>query len=309
MYDIYRYQPDAADFRLTLAARKSKWRHYTLRFASARAQHPAHQTARAELYLPHGDSPKPLAILLHGIGDFSLEPMKRAAARLAAQGIAGCALRMVFNSKRQPPEIKKRYPFLTAEEWIEHYVTSVTEVRQILDWAATNPEIDENRIALVGISLGGFIGAIAMGLDPRIGTGVLALMGGNSEKLVHRGRHITLHRVPRVTDTELAAMQARYAAYLARVRTQGFGQVAPNEPYYQTDPLTFAHRLKDRNLMLVNARWDEIVPRATTEDFWRAAGEPLIKWYAVNHVAFWLLAPWANHQLGCFLRQHLLDGG
>ena len=306
MYDIYQYQADAADFRLTLMARKSGWRHYAMRFSSIRAQRPAHQTARAELYLPHGDGPKPLAIVLHGIGDFSLEPMKRAAARLAAQGIAGCALRMVFNSQRQPPEIKKRYPFLTDVEWIEHYVTSVTEIRQIIDWAVANPEIDESRIALVGISLGGFIGAIAMGLDPRIGTGVLALMGGNSEKLVHRSRYHKLHRVPRVSDAELATMQARYAAYREKVRTQGFAQVAPDESYYRTDPLTFAHRLKGRNLMLVNARWDEIVPRASTLDFWHAAGEPKIKWYAVNHVAFWLLAPWANHQLGCYLREQLL---
>jgi len=306
MYDIYRYQADAEDFRLTLMERNRTSRHYAMRFPSARAERPDHRTAQAELYLPHGDGPKPLAIVLHGIGDFSWGPMKRAAARLAAQGIAGCALRMVFNSRRRPPEIKKKYPFLSDAEWREHYVISVTEVRQILDWAQANPEIDENRIALVGVSLGGFIGGIAMGLDPRLKTGVLALMGGNSEKLVHRSRGIRLHHVPRVTDAELTLMQARYAAYLERVRTEGFEQVPPDEPYYQTDPLTFAHLLKERNLMLVNARWDEIVPRGTTLDFWHAAGEPPIKWYTVNHAGFWLLAPWANHQMGSFLKEHLL---
>ncbi len=309
MYDIYQYRADAADFQLTLMARNRTARHYAMRFPSARAERPAHRTARAELYLPHGDGPKPLAIVLHGIGDFSLKPMQRAAARLAAQGIAGCALRMVFNSERQPPEIKKHYPYLSDTEWREHYAISVTEVRQIIDWAQANPEIDENRIALVGVSLGGFIGGIAMGLDPRLKTGVLALMGGNSELVVHRSRIVKLHHIPRVTNAELAAMQARYAAYLARVRAEGFEQVPPDEPYYQTDPLTFAHRLKGRNLMLVNARWDEIVPRAATLDFWRAAGEPSIKWYAVNHAGFWLLAPWANHQMGSFLKEQLLVQG
>ncbi len=306
MYDIYQYLPDVTDFNLTLRSREASQRHYLLRFQSARAARPKHRYATADLCIPNRPGPKPLAILVHGAGDFSLAPLVRAGAALAKGGIAAVTLRMVFNSRRQSPEIRKRYPFLSDAEWREFYVTSVTEIRQLLDWAAIHPEIDADRVALVGISLGGFIGAIAMGLDRRLGVGMLALMGGNSEKLVRHSRHVTVRRTERLSKAEFAVKQGRYAAYLERVAAAGFAQVAPDEPYYLTDPLTFAPQLRDRRLLMVGARWDEIVPREGTLEFWRAAGTPPLHWLPITHLGFWLATPWINRRVARFLRAELL---
>jgi hypothetical protein len=41
--------------------------------------------------------------------------------------------------------IKQRSPMLTPKEWFEGYQISVTDIRQIIDWANTRPEIDKFR--------------------------------------------------------------------------------------------------------------------------------------------------------------------
>lgn len=55
------------------------------------------------------------------------------------------------------------------------------EVRQVADWAGSRPEINHNQIAVTGVSLGGFISAIAMEIDERLKAGVFVATGGDSE--------------------------------------------------------------------------------------------------------------------------------
>ena len=50
------------------------------------------------------------------------------------------------------------------------------------------------------------------------------------------------------------------------------------------DPVTYADRLKDRKVLMLNASNDEIIPRQCTESLWKAAGKPKIVWYDSGHV-------------------------
>jgi len=90
-----------------------------------------------------------------------------------------------------PPSIKARVSSLTLEEWFEIYQTSVIDVRQVVDWAGNSAELNTEQIGLVGISFGGFISSIAMGLDKRIKAGVFLVSGGNSEKIARESRRRT----------------------------------------------------------------------------------------------------------------------
>jgi predicted esterase len=49
------------------------------------------------------------------------------------------------------------------------------------------------------------------------------------------------------------------------------------------DPLTCAANLKDRRVLLIGAKRDEIVPPSATEALWRATGQQKIVWYDTNH--------------------------
>jgi len=200
-----------------------------------------------------------------------------------------------------PAAFKEHFPLLTSEEWFQSYQTSVIDVRQVIDWAGGREEIDEEKIAVVGISFGGFISAVAMGVEERIGAGVFIVAGGNGEKINQKSRLSSIAKGYRRTEAEYQRMQNSYQQYLIEVVKEGFEQVTPAEPGFLTDPMTFAYLLQQRPVLLVNARWDEVVPREATLDFWEAAGRPPSLWLPSTHATIWLWYPVVRRRITDFL--------
>lgn len=302
MSSPYRYQDRKTAFNLRLEKKTARWLRYAVAFPTAHANHyPEQNTALGQYYQPRVVTPAPLVVLIHGVGDFSLTPLKLLARALAKRGIASFVLRLVFHTSRHPEVIRQRFPNLTPEEWFEGYRTSVIEVRQIADWARTRAEINPKRLALLGISLGGFISAITMGVDRRFGAGVLIVTGGNSAKISHLSRHVTIRRDYHRTEAEYRQMQRHYRAYLDEIAEKGLENVTPGRQSYFTDPMTYAHFLRGRPLLMLNARWDEAIPRESTLDFWEASGRPEISWFPASHAGIWLWYPFIRRKILNFL--------
>jgi dienelactone hydrolase len=109
-------------------------------------------------------------------------PCKLLARSLVNRGIACLILYSVFHTSRMPEDMRRRAPVFTSDEWFEGYRISVIEVRQAADWACSMPEINHEQISVVGISLGGFISAVAMGVEERLRAGVFITIGGEMLK-------------------------------------------------------------------------------------------------------------------------------
>lgn len=285
----YDYLHNDLPFNLDVVRETPAWRRYRVDFPAAyKTRYVENHTVRGVYYQPVGDGPFPLVILLHGVGDRSTLPCHLLARSLAADGIACFVHYLVVHTSRMSPDVRRRMPLITDDEWYEIYRTSVVEVRQILDWAEGRPELDAGKVGLLGISFGGFVSSITMGVDQRVTAGVIIVSGGNSAKIAQKGRLTSLSRKYRVTDREYRQTLAAYADYLAEVAEKGFEAVVPVRRSFQNDSLTFAGRLRDRRLLMVNARWDELVPREATLDFWNACGRPEILWLPATHVTIWL---------------------
>jgi cephalosporin-C deacetylase-like acetyl esterase len=254
---------------------------------------------QGEYLFPKGQAKAPLVILVHGMGDRCIIPCRMMARTLAKRGIASFVLYLVFYKLRAPDVMKQHYPGLSAEEWFESYRISVTDVRQVLDWAATRPEIIQDQISIAGISFGSFISSIAMGLDNRIKAGVLIVSGGNTDKLT---RHSLLLRWQyKHSRAEYLQNQQTYAKYLDQVSKKGFENVEPNNSSYFTDPMTYSSYIKDRPVAMFNAIWDEIIPRAATLDLWQSYGRPPIRWYPATHASIWAWYLLMGPQIAGFL--------
>jgi len=199
----------------------SLWLHYSLEVPTAqKLKYLGENSIKGEYYYPKGFQKAPLAILVHGMGSRSVIPCKLLARTLAKKGIASFILYLVFHQNRIPDSLKGKYPSLSAEEWFESYQLSVVDIRQIIDWAGYRKEIAQNKISVVGISLGGIISAIAMGLDERIKAGVFIVTGGNSDKITRYSfllRHIYKQKIE-----EYNKNQELYARYLTEVEKKGF---------------------------------------------------------------------------------------
>lgn len=133
----------------------------------------------------------------------------------------------MFHSSRVPQAIKKQLPALTFEEWFEEYQVSMIDVRQIVDWANSRGEINKERIAAVGISFGGFISAITMGVDRHIKAGVFLVAGGNSEEITWRSKMSAIRMGASCTEAECHPIHSCYPQYLAEVAEKGFENITP----------------------------------------------------------------------------------
>jgi cephalosporin-C deacetylase-like acetyl esterase len=318
--DPYSYQGSEPNFNLRWKEITKKWSSRLVDFPSAfHDSHWGSNIVRGEYFRPWHRGSVPLAILLHGMGDHSVIPCRLLAKSLASNGVACLILYLVVHSSRMPLVMKRQFPHLTSEEWFQVYQTSVIEVRQAIDWASSRQEIDRGKLAVVGISFGGFISAIAMGIDQRIGAGVFIVSGGNNEKIGYMSGLSTITKEYRRTEAEYQRLQRYYFQYLAEVAKKGLENVDPPRRSFLTDPMTYAHRLRQRPVLMINSRWDEAISAEATLDFWQECGRPDIVWLPATHATIWLWYPLIRRKIDGFLkasfgkregyRQYLSGGG
>jgi dienelactone hydrolase len=299
----YSYQRTETVTNIHLKETNSRWLRYAVDFPTAHAtQYKESNTVFGEYFQPQDADCAPLAIMVHGWGDRSTIPYKLMARTLAKKGIASFILYLVFHSSRMPETIKSRIPLvLTNEEWFEGYRASVIEIRQIIDWASSRPELDKEQVGVIGISLGGFISAIAMGLDKRIKAGAFLVGGGNSEKIAWNTKNKSIVKGHGCTEEECHEIRSHYQQYLAETAKKGFGNIVPAKNCFLTDTLTFAPYLRKRPILMLNALWDEAIPKEATLDFWEACHKPSIMWLPGTHVTFWLWYPLIEQKITGFL--------
>lgn len=300
----YSYPSVKPNFSLRLKQTNPKWFRYGIDFPTAcPTQWEEANTVRGEYFRPQDRDRFPLVILLPGIGDIGVLPCRLLGRHLAKRGIATVVLYLVFHSSRMPEVMKARFPALTSEEWFEVYRISVIDVRQMVDWAKSMAEIDDNQIAVIGMSLGGMLSAIAMGIDKRISAGVFLIAGGNWQEITWKSKSkFTRRKEHSCTEAECHHIYSHHPQYLADIAEKGLDKVTPVKECFLTDPLTYASFLRGRPVMMVNALWDRIIPKRSVLDFWEACGKPRITWLPATHVTIFLWYPLISRKITGFLK-------
>ena len=294
----YDYVP-TDHYQLKPVSVSNQFQRFRLEFDSAcPSDYPEMNAVSGDYYLPEQIDKPPLVILVHGVGDTSTLPCRFLARALAGAGIASLVLNMPIHSRRLPIELKKRFYDLSAQDWFNLYRISVINIRQALDWAETRTELNTRRLGVTGISFGGYVSAIAMGIDSRVRAGALLFTGGNLEKLA-RTRTSRRYTKYDISDELFRKNQSRYMAYVADVSARGFTNVAPPQLGYLFDPYTFASEIKGKPVLMMNARWDEYFPMETVKEFWQACGRPKQKWLPSGHASAWVFYP--------LIRRHVVN--
>jgi hypothetical protein len=298
----YDYPGGEPNFTLAVEKANSKWSRSSVKFVTAGpALHDEGRIARGEYYQPLRVSNAPLAIILHGLGDHSVIPCKLLARSLVNRGIACLILYSVFHTSRMPEDMRKRAHAFTSEEWFEGYRISVIEVRQAADWACNRPEINHEQISVVGISLGGFISAVAMGVEEQLRAGVFITMGGNSETITWKSKTDTFRKSHNCTEEECRQVHTQYPQYLAQVAEKGFANVTPLKQCFLTDAMTFGYSLQGRRILMINALWDKYIPKQATLEFWEECAKPAIIWLPAGHASIWALYPLISTRVARFI--------
>jgi dienelactone hydrolase len=236
---------------------------FAVRFPSpVQSAYPENNTVHAEYYRPRTPGPFPCVVVLDITGGD--QKLSRLIARhLAQNGIGGLFVQMAYYGPRRPPGTNKRLLSYDLGHTFGAIRQTVLDLRRAAAWMEARPEIDKRNLGIMGTSLGSFMAALTAEMEPRYARVAVLLGGGGFVD----GYYHHPQAAPFVKIFEaLGGTKDMAAAFFAPV-----------------DPITRAGNLKDRKLLIVAAKNDEIVPPRMALNLWRASGEQRIIWLNAGH--------------------------
>jgi dienelactone hydrolase len=261
----YRLEAHSFSYELTLKRQlpASGFDVYELRFPSpVKSGCPQNDTVYAEYYRPRGAGPFPCVIVLDILaGDQRVARM--IARHLARNKIAALAVQMAYYGPRRPPGSPLRLLSPDIDRTFAAIRQTVLDLRRATAWMAARKEIDPDRLGILGTSLGSFMAALTAEMEPRLGRVAVLLGGGGFVDAFYDDPRVRLLR----TVWELCGGSRAEVARL----------IAP------VDPITCAANLKDRKLLILAGKRDEIVPPCMAEALWRATGKQRLIWFDCSH--------------------------
>ena len=186
------------------------------------------------------DNKVPGIVLLHGLGG-KIEEMQIVGQYLALSGFAVVIPEIVGHGQRADAG-KPIFDGDVAKMQNSFYET-VGDVQRAIDYMSGNPNVDKNRIGLVGMSLGSILGSITQAVDPRIKTSVLLVGGGDWKSILATSQLPQVVEMKKKLDATPGAMKELETI----------------------DPVSFAGHIAPRSVLMINGKKDNVIPEAAAK--------------------------------------------
>ena len=215
------------------------------------------------LVLPKRKEKVPCIVFLHGYGG-SKDDIREAAELIAGEGYAIMAIDAEYHGERK--ENGKELYSIDISDSVRGIIQTVIDLRRAVDYLETRPEIDIERIGYVGGSMGGILGAIFIGVEPRIKAAALIVAGGNMSLMIRESQHYTM---PAIRE------------YLQK---EGISYEDLQKMLDPIDPINFIEYFAPRPVVFHLGKFDKIVPAEAGRQLYEKAGEPKqVYWYDTGH--------------------------
>jgi dienelactone hydrolase len=237
---------------------------YRIQFPSAvESPDPENNTVHGEYFLPAGRGPFPGIVVLDVIGGSDQIVSRSLSAQLSAKGIACLFIQMPYYGPRRPEGSDKRMISVDVNESLANVRQAILDSRLAAAWLASRDEIDKEHIGIMGTSLGSFMAALTAEMEPRCGRVAILLGGGGLVDAYYNDPRATAFRK---AWEAIGGTKEKIQKKLACV-----------------DPLTCADHLKDRKVLMIAGKRDEVVLPSMSKALWKASGEQKIVWYDCTH--------------------------
>jgi dienelactone hydrolase len=227
----------------------------------------ANNTVHCEYFCPvDRDRKHPGVIVLHILGgDFALSRMF--CRTMAHHGVAALFLKLPYYGPRRDPMSPSRMISDDPRETAAGMRQAVLDIRRARAWLAQQGELDPEQLGIFGISLGGITTSLAVTAEPRFAKACMLLAGGGIGEVSWDS--------PRLKEP-----RKRWLA-------EGGTKESFLELLHSVDPVTYAENVRGSKLklLMLNVRYDEIIPRQCTEALWQAFGQPEIVWWDAGHIS------------------------
>jgi dienelactone hydrolase len=222
---------------------------YALSFLSTRGN----GRATGRLFMPGGAGPFAGMLLQHG--------MPGNAAQMTGTGVVLARHGAVVVALDAPFAQRGGSPIRFTETDSAEQVQLMTDLRRALDLLVARPDVDSSRLGYMGISYGGAMGALFVGIEHRLKTGILVVGDGGL--------------VTHLTGPEDAGA---FAGLSCTERRRWLESMIPIEP------VKFVGFAPPTSLLLQSGTLDDLVPPRDAERLHAAARDPkTIRWYNAGH--------------------------
>jgi hypothetical protein len=147
-----------------------------------------------------------------------------------------------------------------AKDSAERYRTAVVDMRRLLDWADSQPDIDASHIAMVGFSMSALVTATLLGNDSRISAAVLMMGGANFA-------NIFTHCDNRAGEVRKHVL-TQYGWSLEQYHDFFEGLFGP------ADPVLYEGHYDPDRILMIDAMFDDCMSRSSRDALWEVTGRP-----------------------------------
>jgi dienelactone hydrolase len=140
---------------------------------------------------------------------------------------------------------------------------------RVLDWIEHEPELDRQRIGVLGVSLGAMDAVMLAALDRRVNSLVIAMAGGDLSYVLANTNH---RRVSRTMDDLAEDLGTSREAVGAKL-----------DAAIKLDPLALAPYVDAERVFMVLTRTDAIIPFEAQEELRATMGSPEALYLVTGH--------------------------
>jgi pimeloyl-ACP methyl ester carboxylesterase len=272
-----------------ITAEDAAHRTVSLAFPSARENGQAGNLVTARYFRSKAEGAKPLVIVLP-IWGLDTYPSNTISAGLRKHGAGRINILQIHGERplldwgavgdtRTEAEF-----FKLLDQMIGRFVSTVIDIRRVVDWAETQTDVDPQRITLIGFSMGALVASVAMANEPRLAAGVLVMGAADPHEIltacnheIGRGREHLLEHL----HWSLDEYRNQLAKALARI-----------------NPARFAGMVDSRKVLIIEAAADMCMPQTARDRLWQAMGRPERIAYLYDHrMAFLAMTFLGGHNL------------
>ena len=155
------------------------------------------------------------------------------------------------------------------EEAVGRFRGVAIDIRRLIDWAETRPEIDSSRIGIIGFSMSALVGANVAGNDPRVDTAVYVLGGARPWDMMAEC-NLVVEYMRKSVSTTLGWDQEQYRDFF-------------HSQLYYGDPALWQGNYRPQNTLIIESSKDDCIPAGSRSSFFQATGSPERIVYPYNH--------------------------
>lgn len=227
----------------------------------------------------------PVVIIAHYWGATDLKNESDMSDRLASRGIASIIIELPYHLSRTPYGTRSGQLAIEPDPYLirKSMTQAVLDIRRTVDWAEFSGLFDNQKIGIVGTSLGAVVSSIAFGVEPRFSCYCSVLGGGDVAAILWSSSRLVKQREV--------------------LRNRGWKLDSLRKELVEIEPLNYLKKDDVRPAYFILARYDTVIPVESQRLLSESTGDKPKLWLDTGHYGGFLVQPSVQRTVANFFSE------